>query len=156
MNETNDVLNPELQKKTAASLFNHTWELLDLPNRTIEQIDEMINAAHASCYHWLAVGEPINQARGHWQISRVYSIANRSEPANYHAQRCLELCNRYDLGAFDTGFAYEALARAALISMNKSDVEEFVKHGLNVANDIESESDKEYLVGELTSIRNDI
>lgn len=61
------------ERKLAASLFNHVWDLMEKKNRTIEENDRMIHAAHASRYHWGNVGEPVNLARGEWQVSRVYS-----------------------------------------------------------------------------------
>jgi len=60
-------------RKMAIELFNHTWSLIDLKQRTPDQIDEMIRSAYASSYHWLRGGEPANQARGHWQISASMS-----------------------------------------------------------------------------------
>ena len=49
----------------------------------------MIHAAHASRYHWSKVGTNANLARGEWQVSRVYTVLDRAEPALYHAHRCL-------------------------------------------------------------------
>ena len=55
---------PELDHATrralAIGLFNYTWTLLENPDRTPEQDDEMLHAAHASRYHWGEVGEPAN------------------------------------------------------------------------------------------------
>ena len=82
---------PELDQATrralAVGLFNYTWTLLENPNRSREQDDEMIHAAHASRYHWGEVGEAVNLARGEWLCSRVYSILGRAEPALWHARR---------------------------------------------------------------------
>ena len=71
--------------------FNRVWELLELPERTSEETDEMIHAAHVSCYVWSQVGQPANVARGEWQCARVYATLGRPEPALWHAKRCLEL-----------------------------------------------------------------
>ena len=59
-----------------------------------EDDDRMLHAAHASRYHWGEAPEcePANLARGEWQISRVYMVLGRAEPAIWHAQRCLEHC----------------------------------------------------------------
>jgi len=72
----------------------------------------MIHAAHASRYHWGVVGQPVNAARGEWQISRVYALLGRAEPSLYHAMRCREICEENGIGDFDIAYAYEALARA--------------------------------------------
>jgi hypothetical protein len=102
----------EQHRQLASQLFNRVWELLDQTERSQDEIDEMINAAHASRYHWSVVGQPVNLARGDWQISRVYSVLGRAEPALYHAYRSLEIVEAEGIVDFDLAFAYEALARA--------------------------------------------
>ena len=67
----------KLHKQFAVDLFNATWDLLEKPARTKEEDDEMIHSAHASRYHWGKVGEPVNLARGEWQVARVYTLLNR-------------------------------------------------------------------------------
>src|SRR6185295_8912421 len=52
------------ERRVAVGLFNHVWTLMENPDRTPEQTDEMIHGAHASRYHWGNVGEPANRARG--------------------------------------------------------------------------------------------
>jgi DNA-binding transcriptional MerR regulator len=112
---------PELdaasRRALAVGLFNYTWTLLENPNRTQADDDEMLHAAHASRYHWGEVGEAVNLARGEWQVSRVYAVLGRGEPALYHARRCLELseanAGRED---WDLGSAYEAMARASAVA----------------------------------------
>jgi len=108
---------PELDLATrralAVGLFNYTWTLLENPDRTREQDDEMLNAAHASRYHWGEVGEAVNLSRGEWQVSRVYSVLGRGEPALYHARRCVEINEANDTREdWELGSAYEAMARA--------------------------------------------
>ena len=102
------------ERQEAVDLFNHVWTLMELPERTPEQDDEMIHAAHASRHHWAAVGTGVNLARGEWQISRVYVTLGRGEPALFHAGRCLAYCeaNADEIADWDLPFAYEALARA--------------------------------------------
>ncbi|MBA3401570.1 MAG: hypothetical protein H0U05_06220 [Actinobacteria bacterium] len=52
------------QRELAVSTFNRVWGLLELDERTPAEIDEMIHAAHASCYVWSKVGTLANVARG--------------------------------------------------------------------------------------------
>ena len=39
-------------RRLGVALFNHVWTLLEQPDRTPAQTDEMIHAAHASRCHW--------------------------------------------------------------------------------------------------------
>jgi hypothetical protein len=104
------------QRQLAATIFNHVWDLLEKPDRSLAEDDEMLHGAHASRYHWGVVGEPVHWARGEWQCARVYAVLGRAEPALHHAGRCLELATQHDLGPFDLGAAYEAIARAYLVA----------------------------------------
>ena len=99
-------------RKLAADLFNHAWTLLDTPQRTPEQDDELIHAAHASAYFWLRVGGAQQHFRSHWQLARVYAALSRTEPALHHAERARHLCSDRALTPFDHACLFEVTARA--------------------------------------------
>lgn len=105
----------QIHQQFAVEFFNDAWRLMETENRTRAENDLMLHAAHASLYHWSLIGQPINRVRGEWQISRVYSILHRAEPALYHARRCLEICKAEGIEDFDLAYAYEAVARALAI-----------------------------------------
>ena len=65
------VLDSRQHRRLADELFNHAWELLEKPDRTREEDEELIHAAHASRYHWGVAGTALNHARGDWQIARA-------------------------------------------------------------------------------------
>ena len=91
--------------------------------KTREDDDRMLHAAHASRFHWGEAPEckPENLARGEWQVSRVYTVLGRGEPAIWHAQRCLEHCEQNGIGDWDLAYAYEALARAHAVAGNNAE-----------------------------------
>jgi hypothetical protein len=72
-------LDPALERQLAVDLFNATWQLLDTPDRSSDDDLRMIHMAHASRHLWAQVGEPVNLARGEWQVSRVYAVLGRVE-----------------------------------------------------------------------------
>jgi hypothetical protein len=113
---TEPLLEPDDERRVAVALFNETWSLLRLPERTAEEDDAMIHAAHASAHHWRQVGETKNFARSEWQCSRVYAVLGRAEPALHHARRCLAWCERGLVEDWDTPGAHEALARAHAVA----------------------------------------
>jgi len=143
----------EQHKKFAVDLFNLTWSLLDKKDRTKEEDDKMVHAAHASRFHWGEIGTPLEFERGEWQISRVYSIVKRSEPAIYHAKRCLEICREHNIGDFDIAFAYEALARAYAVARLKAQCEENIELARKAGEQIRKDDDKDYFFGELKTIQ---
>jgi hypothetical protein len=116
MAKTRPGTEAEWHRRFAAQLFNSTWKLILKKRRTPKDSDTMIHMAHASRYHWGVVGGAEEVAIGEWQISYVYAILHRPEPALYHAQRCLEVCEAGKIGDFPLAYAYEALARAFAIA----------------------------------------
>ncbi|UCG01199.1 MAG: hypothetical protein JSW11_16470 [Candidatus Heimdallarchaeota archaeon] len=162
MSETKEKLTElEWHRKMAAQLFNHTWDLLDKKDRNPDEDDEMIHSAHASRYHWgivVSSGKypktgPMNLERGDWQISRVYSILKRPNAAEYHAKRCLQICEENNIGDFDIAFAYEALARAYAIVLDKeTEFQKYITLAKEAGEKIKKDEDKKYFLSELESI----
>ena len=113
------------ERQLAVDLFNGTWELMARADRTADDDAAMVHSAHASVHHWSQVGTAENQARGEWQVSRVYAVLGRGEPALWHAQRCLDLCTTHGLTDWDLAFAHEAMARAHAVA---GDVDEAREH----------------------------
>ena len=143
------------------TLFNATWELIDKGDKRTEE-DElmMIHTAHASVYHWRQFGKTINFARGEWQLARVYSILKRVQQAMYHAQNCLNIClkckkNNEEIADWDIPFAYEAMARAAVIGGAKDVAEKFVKLAREEGEKIAEKGDKDYFFSEIDTVKID-
>ncbi len=146
------AIDPETRRKLAIGLFNHVWTLLENADRTPEQDDEMIHAAHASRYHWGEVGEPANRARGEWQCSRVYAVLGRAEPALWHARRTLEIFEANGIGDWDLAFAYEALARASAVAGEVADRDRYLGLAREAATRIADDEDRRLLEADLASL----
>jgi DNA-binding transcriptional MerR regulator len=140
------------QRRLAADLFNLVWTLLEDPDRTPEQDERMVHAAHAMRYHWGEVGEPVNFARGDWQLSRVYSVLGRSEPALRYGRQCLETCRANGLEDFDVAFAYEALARASAIEGKASESARYAELAREAGERIAEDDDREILFADLAGL----
>lgn len=104
---------PGCHRAFAVGANQLVWRLLARSGRTADEDETMVHAAHASTWHWAAVGEPVNQARGEWLASHVYAVLGRGEPATHHARRSLAICEANDIGDFDLAYAHEGVARAA-------------------------------------------
>ncbi len=153
MAETAMKLSPEQHRQCAKALFNSVWTLLEQPDRTGDEDDLMVHRAHAMMLHWLQVGEPVNFARGEWQLSRVYAVLGRFEPAVHHAERCRVICEDNGLGAFDKAFACEALARAHAVGGNEPEMESFLDRARAAAREVDDEADRAILLADLTTVR---
>jgi hypothetical protein len=147
-----DTLDVDGHRTLAAQLFNHTWGLLELPARTVEQDDEMLHAAHASRYHWGATGRWPQIAVGEWQCSRVYAVLHRPEPALWHARRCLELCQEHGIGDYRLAAAYEGLARASLTAGDVHAARRWKAEGLAASERIANPKDRAPIQSDLNSL----
>ena len=146
------TLEPEQQRTLAATIFDHVWDLLEKPDRSTADDDEMLHGAHASRYHWGAAGEPVYWARGEWQCSRVYAVLGRFEPALHHARRCLEVALQNDLGPFDVGVAHEAIARSYRIVGDVAKTSGHVALGQAEAAKITNADDRAILEADLAGL----
>ncbi len=120
-------LDAAAHRRLGVELFNHVWSLLEMPDRTAGQDDEMIHAAHASRHHWSLAGTTVNLGRGEWQCSRVYATLGRAEPALWHAKRSLAYAEAAaaagDAEDWDVAAAQEALARAHAVAGDRAESE---------------------------------
>ena len=152
MSKEQEVDEKALHKKFAVSCFNGTWDLLDKPDRAAEEADLMIHTAHASRYHWSQIGEPIQFARGDWQIARVYAVLGYGDMAVKYGKSCLQLCQANDIGDFDLAFAHEAIARGYAIIGDSGMKIKHIKLAQAASEAIAKKEDKEYFLSELNTI----
>ena len=140
-------------RQLGVELFNATWAFLDMEKRTAEHDDEMIYTAYASRYHWSQASyEEKHQARGEWQLSRVFSVLGRGEPAVYHAERCLEWCGRGEVEDWDLAFAYEALARAHGVAGNADEAARFKLKAREAGDGIADAENREHFDGDYATL----
>jgi DNA-binding transcriptional MerR regulator len=142
------------QRLLAAQLFNEAWRLMEQEGRSRQDDDRMIHAAHASRYHWgqVPTATPAHLARGEWQISRVYTVLGRAEPALHHARRVLDICQENGIGDWDLAFAYEALARAHAIAGDADLAREYTDQALAAAEDIAKDEERDLVLADLETI----
>ena len=146
-------LDAETGRRVAVELFNETWALLARADRGPEDDARMLHMAHASRFHWGEVGQPVNLARGEWLCSRVYSVLGRAEPARYHAERCLDLCEANGIGDFDLAYAHEALARAARTGGDPADLPRHLRSAHTLAEGIADPEDRAHFIEDLQDLQ---
>ncbi len=135
--------------------YNHTWTLLDRDGLTREEEVEMLTSSFAQRFHWREVGTPRNWAIADWQISRVTAVLGYADLARRFGEHSLQTCLENDLDPFVTGFAHEALARAAA---EVDDVETFSEHlalAREMAAQIEDSEERDVLEADLAEMSED-
>ena len=147
-------LDPATQRALAAGLFNYTWTLLEKEDRSAEDVDRMIHAAHASRLHWDVIGLPANRARGEWLCSRVYAVLGRGEPALWHARRALAILDAGGEGIedWDRPGVYEALARAHAVAGDAAEAEAWRGRAREALADVADAEDREPIEGDLATL----
>jgi hypothetical protein len=145
---------PDEERQLAVDLFNRAWTLMEADERTPEQDDELINTAHASAYHWAQVGTAANRARSEWQLSRVYTVLGRAEPALHHAARCQAICEATPeaMADWDLPYAHEALARAHALAGEGDKAGRHAAAARELAAGVAGAEDREHLEADLATL----
>ena len=142
----------KLHRMFAVDCFNGTWDLLDKTDRTPEEAEMMIHMSHASRYHWGIIGNPLNFARGDWQISRVYVTLKLGKPALKYGESSLQHCLDNGFGDFDLAFGYEAIARAYAVLGDDQNLAKYKELATEAGKAIVKDGDRDFFFGELDTI----
>lgn len=136
---------PEAQRLFAIGTNNQTWQLLEKPDRTKEEDELMVYAAHTAVYHWLQAGTEVNHQRGEYMIARAYVALGLTDEALRHAKRCLALTEQHRslMEDFDLAYANEGMARALALSEKLDESKRYVQLADEAGRAISGEKDKE-------------
>ena len=123
----------------AIEFNNAAWDLIDLPQRTVEQNDNMLAAALASRQHWYQVGTLINKLRAESLVAAAYLNAGWPDLSLHHARLCHALSDQAgeDQTPFDRACVFGGLA-CALAKLDQWDeARERYSQALTVAHKFE-------------------
>jgi len=150
MDETKTYTLDEAHQYFAKSINGRVWELLQQPDRSQSDNDELLYAAHACTYHWKFVGTAVHQQRGEWLISHIHVVLGHANEALRHAERCFELTesNKNTMQDFDIAYAFEGLARAQAMMGDYKMAREFFDLAQQAGNAITDEEDKSIFMGD--------
>ncbi|MDQ3128248.1 MAG: helix-turn-helix domain-containing protein [Chloroflexota bacterium] len=152
---TTVALDAATHRQLGVDLYNSTWTLLEKPDRTAAETDELIHRAHASRWHWARVGADVNLARGEWLCSRVYATLGRGEPALWHARRAVEINEGLAVDAhesWDLPAAYEAMARASFTAGDPASGALWKAKATAALEDIADADDREPIAQDLATL----
>ncbi|HXH20235.1 MAG TPA: hypothetical protein VNJ07_14255 [Chitinophagales bacterium] len=142
---------PAAHRKFAADCFNKIWPLLEKKDRTSDDNELLVHLAHASLYHWLQAGAPVNEQRGEWMLARVYTVLGDTAYSMHHAKRCLALTEKHGFRDFDLAYAYEAMARASALSHLPVECKKYLELARKAAEEIAEKEDRELFLNDLSS-----
>jgi hypothetical protein len=73
-------------KRFAAAANNRAWDL-SVQNRNAAEDEEMLNAAHASAWHWTKAGTELNRMRATMLLAEVHALLGMGQSALEHAEK---------------------------------------------------------------------
>ncbi len=151
---TNDSADEATHRRLAVDLFNRSWQLLELENRTPPQDDELIHVVHAAAFHWGEVGDEARRARSENQCARVYAALGRPEAALHHALRSLELVREGGEGFedWDLATALEVVARAHLAAGNRAEAQHYAALAQSELDKVADPEDREIVASQLAEL----
>ena len=127
------------------------WALLEMKERSLEEDDEMIHAAHGSLFHWLHAGTAVNHQRGVWLISRVFAVLGEPAQAKCYTERCVTLMeeNSNEMQGFDWALAYEAMARTLALMGESQPAETWLARARQAGECIQDPNERDIFEGDL-------
>lgn len=137
----------------ARTLHGRVWALLEMKERSLEEDEEMIHAAHGSLFHWLHAGTAVNHQRGMWLISRVFAVLGEPAQAKRYAERSVTLIEMTPaaMQGFDWAFAHESMARALALAGEAQASATWLARARRAGERIQNPKDREIFEGDLVS-----
>jgi hypothetical protein len=99
-------------RRFAAASNNRAWDL-SVKQRGIAEDQEMLDAAHASAWHWSKVGTELNRMRATMLLSEVHALLGYGRSALAYAEEMREYFLRVGAPDWETTFVHVIHAHAA-------------------------------------------
>ena len=142
-------------KHFSVDCFHRAWDFIDQTIRTPADEEQMLLSAMASFYHWTQRPDCTaeNRSVSLWQVSRVYALLGQADNARRYGEQCLAESDSPGLPPYCLGYAYEALARAAMVGGNKDAMREYLALAHSTAEKMSDEEDRETLLADLAALQ---
>jgi hypothetical protein len=139
----------------AVDCFNETWELINQPERSPEQDEQMLLRCLASLYHWTQRVDctATNRSIGYWQAARVYALLGQIDNARRFGLLCLEASRQPEVEPVFMAWAFEALARAEASAGNTAQMEGYLDQARTLAEQVQEQDERAQLLNDLETIR---
>jgi hypothetical protein len=99
-------------RRFAAASNNRAWDLSEQTRNPAED-EEMLNAAHASAWHWAKVGSELNRMRATMLLAEVHAQLGFGDSAMAYAEKMRTYFLGMQSAASEIAFAHVVHAHAA-------------------------------------------
>ncbi len=103
-------------RRFASAANNRAWTLSEQLERTPDEDQEMLHAAHAAAHLWQQIGLPQNNALADMLLGQVHALLGNSAYAMLYATRSHQFFNSRSSEAWELALAHAILANAAFCS----------------------------------------
>lgn len=100
-------------RKFAMEANNAAWRLSERTQRSPEQDQAMLHAAHAAAHHWAAIGTEVNRMRADMLLGHVHALLGDGFRALAYAQKAFRYVTSHASEPWEVAFAHVVLANAA-------------------------------------------
>jgi ATP/maltotriose-dependent transcriptional regulator MalT len=104
------------QRRLAAQANNRAWTLAEKPQRTAQENEEMLSAAHAAWFFWRIVGDARNHAHADQLLAHVLALRGDAAQAVPYADRAYAFFTRSESAPWELAFAHAVAANVAASS----------------------------------------
>jgi hypothetical protein len=133
-------------RRFAATANNRAWDLSTQP-RNVAEDQEMLDAAHASVWHWTKVGTELNRMRATMLLAEVHALLGMGQSALAHAEKM----RTYFLGAnppdWELAFVHVVHAHAASAAGETEKHRASYELAVAALEAVSSEKEREILTG---------
>jgi uncharacterized protein YndB with AHSA1/START domain len=147
-----DGLAPDRHRELAVAVNNSIWPMLQMPERTTREGEELLRRAYTAAFHWSQTPKstPENEIRANYMIGKAWLALGRPKDALTYGDRMIEDCLTHRIGDFDLAYAHELRARALLALGREEEGREAVARALAV--EVSDDEDREIVEQDLADL----
>ena len=136
----------------AKAAFNGAWDLIETPDRSVDDDRQMLTLAFASRWHWGEAGSAENKTIADWQVAHVASLVGEPSLALRYAQSAYDAARSNDLPDWLRASTAEGLARAHASAGDRASYEVYAAEARQLVEQLDDEEDRELILGQLAAI----
>ncbi|HEV7466667.1 MAG TPA: hypothetical protein VGP96_10210 [Candidatus Dormibacteraeota bacterium] len=153
MTESSGGPPPDWHREIAAATFNRTWELIDLPQRSHAEEDEMLRTAVASRHHWeQAGGGDAERATGDWQIAHVAALLGLPDLSLRCARSALDIARAGGWTGWRLASCHEGMARAHAAAGHRSERDRHIALARRALAEVDDPEAREAIEAQLATV----
>lgn len=95
---------------------NRAWQLAAHNRRSDSECREMLDAAHASAFHWNSVGTDLNKMRATYLVAEVHALVGFGASALALANQALSYFEGMEIPDWERAYLYAVHAHAGAVA----------------------------------------